>query len=190
MKDQEDCKDVNDNNCHCECADNIDSLCAEDTQEDSVSDEQFTKLEQEHAALKESLLRVHAEIENMRKRTEKEKEDSLKFANTKFAKELLCVIDSLDRALENAGDVETSHKLFFEGIKLTQKEILSAFSKNGITKIEVKKSDEFDHNFHQIMCEVDSDDVVDGKIVNVYQNGYMINGRLLRPVLVSVAKKK
>lgn len=180
-------------NCSCDCEDECcdckaECGCDENKQESQKDD--LEQLRKEQVALKDAVLRAHAEIENIRKRTVKEKEDSLKFANTKFAKELLDVIDNLDRALNNAGDVEKTAKTFFDGIKLTHKTLVSAFAKNGITKIETKKSDTFNHDMHQIMCEVEAADVDEGKVVDIYQNGYMINGRLLRPVLVSVAKKK
>ena len=176
-----------DTTCHCdeECC--CDEHC-ECEAEETVN--LVEKAEKEIETLKDALLRTHAEMENIRKRTIKEKEDSLKFANTKFAKELLEVMDNFDRALENATDAEKNAKNFYDGIKLTHKTLLAAFVKNGITKIETKKSDVFDPGIHQIMCEVASEDIGEGKIVDIYQSGYMINGRLLRPTLVSVAKKK
>ena len=148
------------------------------------------KAEKEIEELKDALLRTHAEMENIRKRTIKEKEDSLKFANAKFAKELLEVMDNFDRALNNDADAEENAKNFYDGIKLTHKTLLAAFTKNGITKIDTKKADVFDPGMHQVMCEVSSEDIGEGKIVDIYQSGYMINGRLLRPTLVSIAKKK
>lgn len=145
--------------------------------------------ENEEENLKDLLLRAHADVENMRKRMLKDREETIKFAITKFAKDILPVIDNLERALANM-DGNEHCKAFVDGIELTKKELHSALSKNGITKIEAKRSDAFDHNFHQIMCEVDSEDIEPGKIVDIYQSGFLINGRLLRPTLVGVAKQK
>lgn len=179
--------------CGCECEDECECEhcdCEKDCKKEKK--DPVEELKKEHALMKDALLRAHAEMENIRKRTVKEKEESLKFANTKFAKELLEVIDNLERALESTKEeeLEKNAKALLDGVKLTHKALLAAFAKNGITKIDTKKSDEFNHDIHQIMCEVASEDVKPGQVVDIYQNGYTINGRLLRPVLVSVAAKK
>lgn len=182
----------NDEKCCCGCQEECQNCECEECSDSAEKGEEFDAeaLKKENASLKDFILRAHAEMENLRKRFAKEKDDVSKYCATKFAKELLGVMDNFERAFANSGDAENSAKAFFDGIKITHKELTSALSKNGITKIDAKKSDDFDHNFHQIMCEVDSEDVEGGKIVDVYQNGYMINDRLLRPALVSVAKKK
>jgi len=174
--------------CQCDCSNCEYEECS-DT-ECTSKEIDLETLKKENESLKDFILRAHAEMENLRKRFAKEKDDISKYCATKFAKELLGVMDNFERAFANSGDAENQAKAFFDGIKITHKELTSALSKNGITKIEAKKSDDFDHNIHQIMCEVDSEEVEGGKIVDIYQNGYMINDRLLRPALVSVAKKK
>lgn len=142
----------------------------------------------EAAAMKELAVRTAAELENLRKRFEKEKEDALKYANTKFARDLLSVLDNFERAISNTTS-ESSVKNVIDGIKITEKEMKSILQKHSIKTIEVAKGDSLDPNYHQVMCEVDDADVESGKIATIYQNGYTINDRLLRPVLVGIKKK-
>ena len=170
--------------------DDIDQeACCNENDGCSCKDNEVANEGHQDEGLKDLLLRAHADIENMRKRMIKDREETIKFANTKFAKDVLPIVDNLDRALSNMSGNEHC-KAFVDGIELTKKELYSALAKNGITQIEAKLSDPFDHNVHQIMCEVESDDVESGKIAAVYQAGFMINGRLLRPALVGVAKQK
>lgn len=169
-----------------------DSNKKEDASKTDDSDAAKKALESAVAASKDALIRAYAEMENMRKRFVKEKEDCIKFSSSKFAKDMLTVVDNFERALSNFDSKEISDqvRVFYDGIVITHKDLVSALAKNGISKIEAKKSDNFDHNFHQIMREVEDDTVEGGQIVDIYQTGYMIHDRLLRPTLVSVAKKK
>lgn len=150
--------------------------------------DEIEKLKAENAELKDTALRYRADIENLRKRFEKEKEDSLKFAHGKFAKDLLSVADSFEMALKNLPQ-NSDAKSVLEGVEITNRELTSVFQRNGVVKIEIQNGDEFNHDLHQIMCELDDSSVEPGKIAAVYQNGYTINGRLLRPALVGIAKK-
>jgi len=141
--------------------------------------------------LKDQLLRTLAELENFRKRAEREREEMAKFAITGFARELLTVADNLRRALESVpADHEKPEeilKTLLEGVEITEKELLSAFKKHGIEKIEPLKTP-FDHHLHQAMFELEDPDQPAGTVVHVMQPGYTLNGRLLRPALVGVAK--
>lgn len=142
---------------------------------------------------KDQLLRTMAELDNYRKRAEREREEMAKFAITNFARELLSVADNLRRAIESIPeDHESPEKLLqslLEGVGITENELLSAFKKHNIEKIE-PLGKPFDHHFHQAMFEVEDPDQAPGIIVHVLQAGYTLNGRLLRPALVGVAKAK
>ena len=143
--------------------------------------------------LKDQLLRTLAELENYRKRAEREREETAKFALTGFSREILTVADNLRRAIEsipeeydNPQDLLSS---LLEGVKITENELFSAFKKHNIEKID-PLSQPFDHHLHQAMFEVEDPDQPAGTIVHVLQPGYQLNGRLLRPALVGVSKGK
>jgi molecular chaperone GrpE len=143
--------------------------------------------------LKDQLLRTLAELENYRKRAEREREETAKFAITGFARELLSVADNLRRALESVPEdhknPEALLKSLLEGVEITEKELLSIFTKHHIEKIDpLGKS--FDHHIHQAMFETEDSDQLAGTIIHVLQAGYLLNGRLLRPAMVGVAKGK
>ena len=164
---------------------------AEELEEQSA--ETAPDVAEEVSRLKDQLLRTMAEMENIRKRTEREKEDIRKYAISTFCKDLLSVVDTLDRALEIIPQEEKEKegllKNLCEGIGLTRSELSKAFSKQDVTKID-PKGERFDHNFHQAVVEVPTDDFEAGTVVDVLQAGYMIGDRLLRPAMVTVAKKR
>tara|TARA_B100000035_G_scaffold255495_1_gene225161 strand:- start:1301 stop:1924 length:624 start_codon:yes stop_codon:yes gene_type:complete len=147
--------------------------------------------------LKESedkLLRSLAEIENQRRRFEKEIKDAFEFGSYNFAKESLAILDNLQRAkaaikddekLKNNPDLDK----FLENITVIEKDLTSIFEKNRIIKIDVNNK-KFDPNFHQAMSEIEDDKAEPGSILHEIQSGYMLGDRLLRPALVSVSKKK
>jgi len=155
---------------------------------------QEKELEAELAQTKDQLLRTLAELDNYRKRAEREREDMAKFAITGFARDLLSVADNLRRALDSVagGGVDDPEKLLkslLEGVEITEKELLTAFKKHQVVKID-PLGQPFDHNLHQAMFELDDPDQPAGTVVHVMQPGYELNGRLLRPALVGVAKEK
>ena len=147
--------------------------------------------------LKESedkLLRSLAEIENQRRRFEKEIRDAFEFGSFNFAKESLAILDNLHRAKESIKNDETlkSNKdleKFIENLTIIEKDLISIFEKNKIKKINTEKK-KFDPNLHQAMSEIENVNVEAGIILQEVQAGYMFGDRLLRPALVSVAKKK
>jgi len=151
------------------------------------------ELEEEVGKLKEQLLRTLAELDNYRKRAEREREETAKFALTGFAKELLTVADNLRRAIESVPeDHEDPGKLLkslLEGVEITEKDLLSVFAKHQLEKIE-PLGKLFDHHFHQAMFEVEDPDQPGGTVIHVLQPGYTLHGRLLRPALVGVVKGK
>ena len=153
------------------------------------------ELEGQILVLKEAVIRNLAETDNLRKRLEKEKSEAMKYANGKFAKDLLGVADNFDRVtqhIKNLGDkveLDGVLKPIIEGVELCGKELLSVFRKHGISQIDVSEGTHFDPNYHQAMCEIESDKHEPGTVINVMQSGYVYNDRLLRPAMVSVAKK-
>ena len=141
----------------------------------------------------EKLLRSLAEIENQRRRFEKEIKDAFEFGSFNFAKESLAILDNLERAklaTKNDESLKTNKDLdkFLENITIIEKDLVSIFEKNRIKKI-VTKNKKFDPNFHQAMSEINDDGVEPGVILQEIQAGYMFGERLLRPALVGVAKK-
>ena len=145
-------------------------------------------------ASEEKLLRSLAEIENQRRRFEKEIKDAFEFGSFNFAKESLATLDNLQRAKEaikNDEKLKENKDLdrFLENIIIIEKDLITIFEKNNIKKIEVNKK-KFDPNFHQAMSELEDDNVESGTILQEIQAGYMLGERLLRPALVSVSKKK
>ena len=142
----------------------------------------------------EKLLRSLAEIENQRRRFEKEIKDAFEFGSFNFAKESLAILDNLQRAKEAIKNDEklSSNKdldKFLENINIIEKDLISIFEKNRIKKIEVNNQ-KFDPNFHQAMSEIEDDSKDPGTILHQIQAGYMLGDRLLRPALVSVSKNK
>ena len=145
--------------------------------------------------LKNQLLRTLADNENNRRRYEKEKEDLSVYVISNFAKEMLSVLDNLQRALKVSNkidienkDIDNNTKNFIEGVQLTEKQLNSIFEKFKISIIESLNS-KFDPNIHQAMFEIENNEVDEGTILQVIQEGFKIEDRLLRPALVGVSKK-
>ena len=146
--------------------------------------------------LKNQLLRTLADNENNRRRYEKEKEDLSTYIISNFAKEILSVLDNLQRAIEVSSKIDTEDDKidkntldFIEGVKLTEKQLSSINEKFKITKVD-SLNNKFDPNMHQAMFEIENDDEEEGTILQVIQDGFKIEDRLLRPALVGVSKKK
>ena len=165
-------------------------------QEKDVSDNKVKELtvEQKLKETEDKLLRSLAEIENQRRRFEKEIKDAFEFGSFNFAKESLATLDNLQRAkiaIKNDEVLKSNKDLnkFLENISIIEKDLISIFEKNRITKIEAKGK-KFDPNLHQAMTEVEDDQSEVGTVIQEIQNGYMLGDRLLRPALVAVAKKK
>ena len=150
--------------------------------------------EQKLKETEDKLLRSLAETENQRRRFEKEVKDAFEFGSFNFARESLAILDNLERA-KNAiktDEILKSNKdldKFLENISIIEKDLISIFERNKISKIS-SKSKKFDPNIHQAMTEIEDDKAEAGTIVQEIQSGYMFGGRLLRPALVGVAKKK
>jgi molecular chaperone GrpE len=142
--------------------------------------------------LKDKLLRTLAEMENLRKRTEREIADVRAYGNAAFARDVLGIADNMGRALEAASGelhdtTDPATKALVEGVELTERELNKVLEKNGIRKFE-PQGEKFDPNFHQAMFEVPDAEVPAGHVVQVVQAGYMIGERVLRPAMVGISK--
>ena len=138
---------------------------------------------------RDSVLRIKAEMENLRRRTELDVEKAHKFALEKFVNELLPVIDSLDRALEVADKANPDNAAMIEGIELTLKSMLDVVRKFGVEVI-ADTDVPLDPNVHQAIAMVESEEIEAGKVLGVMQKGYTLNGRTIRAAMVTVAKAK
>jgi molecular chaperone GrpE len=146
----------------------------------------------ENASLKDKVLRTLAEMENLRRRTEKEVADAKLYGVTSFARDLLTFADNLKRALDNVPAVarETADpalKSFVEGIELTERDFISRLSRHGVRKLE-PKGQKFDPNFHEALFEVKDESLAPGTVAQVVEDGFSIGDRVLRPAKVGVAK--
>ena len=149
------------------------------------------KLNEEIQDLKDQRLRAAAELENFRKRAEKDQSDALKYGVSNFAKEIISIKDNIERAQSSISDDVRSNddvKSVVEGLDLIAQSAVSTFEKIGIKKIE-SLNEKFDHNLHQAMMEIENDQVEPGTIVQELIPGYTLHDRLLRPAMVGVAKK-
>jgi molecular chaperone GrpE len=158
----------------------------------AVPEDQSAALSREVADLKDRLLRTLAEMENLRRRTEREVGDARLYGVSNFARDILGVADNMRRAIETLGpegrqNVDPGVKALIEGVELTERELLKVLEKNGVKKLE-PKGEKFDPNLHQAMYEVPDPSLPAGQIVQVVQDGYTIGDRILRPALVAVAK--
>ena len=151
-------------------------------------------VEEKFKSTQEKLLRTMAEMENQRRRFEKEKKEAFEFGGFNFAAESLSIIDNIDRAIisfKNDESLKGNKDLpkIIESIEIAKKDLVSIFKKNGIEPIDCVNK-KFDPNFHQAMLEVENSSQEPGTIVQEIQKGYMMKDRLLRPSLVGVAKKR
>lgn len=149
-------------------------------------------LKAENAELRDRFLRLAAEMDNLRRRTERELKDAKTYAVTGFARDMLAVSDNLRRALEALPDearaaADTGLSALVEGVEMTERGMLSTLERHGIRKIEAE-GQKFDPNFHQAMFEIPNADVPNNTVVQVVQAGYAIGDRVLRPAMVGVAK--
>ena len=155
--------------------------------------QRIVDLEIEVAELKDRALRAMADADNARKRAARDVADSRKYGATGLARDILTVADNLGRALEAVPDVsrEEDENLFNlrAGVDMTLKEMLQALERHGVKKVTPETGERFDHNRHQAMFEVPTDELAPGAVAQVVQDGYVIHDRLLRPALVGVARK-
>ena len=152
----------------------------------------IAEAKREATEFKDKLLRTLAEMENLRKRTEREVLDARLYGIAGFARDVLAVADNMHRALETIGpelreSTDAKVRALIEGVELTERELLKTLEKNGVKKFS-PKGEKFDPNLHQAMYEVPTSDLPPGQVAEVIQAGYMIGERVLRPAMVAVSK--
>jgi molecular chaperone GrpE len=160
-----------------------------ETKESTDSEEsELETVKKELSELKDTYARVHADFENIKKRLEREKYTAVEYANEKFAKDMIPVMDALDGAMKTVESEADKAELFDklkEGIELTHKQFLTQLEKHGVTM--VAEDEPFDPNIHNAIQSMDSDEVESGQIVQTFQKGYKYKNRPLREAMVVVA---
>jgi molecular chaperone GrpE len=154
-------------------------------------EDELEALRAEVAGLKDQMLRVAADAENAKRRAEREANDSRAFAIQKFARDLVGVADNLQRAMQHAPTdaADPLVKNLAIGLEMTERDLMGAFERNGLKKIDPARGAKFDPHLHQAVQEQPSDDVAGGGVVQVIQPGYELFGRLVRPAMVIVAAR-
>ena len=150
-----------------------------------------SELKEEIENLKEEKLRLLAEMENLRKRSERDKIDSIKYGSINLARDILSPSDNLSRAVEaipSNEKISESINNLIDGLKMVQKEFITILERHGVERIEAINN-KFDHNYHQAMLEVEKDNCEEGIVVQEIQSGFTMYDRLLRPSMVGVSKK-
>jgi molecular chaperone GrpE len=149
--------------------------------------DEIQELKDRVAAEKDRALRLSAEFENYKKRTQREINDFKKFANESIFRQLLSVVDNLERAIK-AAEENSEESALFEGVKLTHKEMIKLFETFNVKPVKAEK-EPFDPNFHQAVTQEENDEFPDNTITTVLQKGYLLQDRLIRPAMVVVSKK-
>ena len=156
--------------------------------ESEEKEKTLEELNKENKNLSDKMMRALAETENIRKKFFKEKKDAEIYGGTKLARDLLSVLDNLNRALESVDDeMKEKQNAFFEGIELTKKELLNTFSNHEINELAPKEGEKFDPKFHQAMFEGPHQNIEKGNIIQVMANGFTIGERLLRAAQIGVS---
>ncbi|MAM95856.1 nucleotide exchange factor GrpE [Parvibaculum sp.] len=164
-------------------------------QNSAMSEPDIAAIQAENADLRDRLLRAAAEMENTRKRAEREKQDAARYANAGFARDMLEVSDNLRRALatlkeEERKTADDSVKAMAEGVEMTERQLAAILERHGIKEITPKPGERFDPNHHEAMFEVPGTEHPTGSVVQVLEAGYKIGDRLLRAARVGVAKNE
>jgi molecular chaperone GrpE len=162
---------------------------AQNQEEDSQLEDELNRCKEELQEQKDKFLRAHADLENYKKRLEKEKHNALIYANETFAKDLLTVLDTFENALKSIETIQDNSEAvekIKEGMVLTYEQLLSILKKHGIEEVECDK--EFNPEFHQAVTQLESDEHESGQIVQVLQKGYKLKDRLLRASMVATCK--
>ncbi|MBL4661079.1 MAG: nucleotide exchange factor GrpE [Alcanivoracaceae bacterium] len=167
----------------------VEEIKEEIKQAEEKEAEDIAEVNEEMEKLKDEIMRMRAEMENARKRNARELDNLRKYSLDKFAKALIPVADSLDKALEvsNNKSCQVTTEQMVEGTEMTQKVFLKVLADNGVEVID-PQNEKFDPEFHEAMTQVPNPDLKPNTIVDVFQKGYVLNGRLVRPAMVVVSK--
>jgi len=171
------------------CAAAAAETAADDNENADPRDRRIAELEAELSAAKDQQLRALAEVENIRRRSQREREDALKYGAVSLARDLLNIADNLGRALAAAPSdaADESVKGLVEGVGMVERELAGVLEKHNVRAV-AGEGEPFDHNVHQAVVEIETGDVPPGHVAQVMQTGYTLHDRLLRPAMVAVAK--
>ena len=168
--------------------DNEDNEVEDSHLETEVEEKTLEELKEENKTISDKMMRALAETENIRKKFFKEKKDAEIYGGTKLARDILSVLDNLNRALESVDhEMMEKQNAFLEGIELTKKELLNTFSNHEINELAPEEGEKFNPKFHQAMFEGPHPDIEKGNIIQVMANGFTIGDRLLRAAQVGVS---
>ena len=168
--------------------DNEDNEVEDSHLETEVEEKTLEELKEENKTISDKMMRALAETENIRKKFFKEKKDAEIYGCTKLARDILSVLDNLNRALESVdNEMMEKQNAFLEGIELTKKELLNTFSNHEINELAPEEGEKFNPKFHQAMFEGPHPDIEKGNIIQVMANGFTIGERLLRAAQVGVS---
>jgi len=175
-----------------EFLDDIESLEAEldriEEEDESMEIDELEQIRAERDEFKDRFMRALADAENSRKRSDRDRREAEQYGGSKLARDMLPVYDNMKRALESASDNQgQSSDALIEGVELTMRELLSVFSKHGMTIIAPEVGDRFDPNIHESMFEAPLPGTKAGDIIQVSAEGFMLHDRLLRPAQVGVS---
>ncbi|WP_425410681.1 nucleotide exchange factor GrpE [Hyphococcus sp.] len=160
---------------------------ADETTGDAPKQNPLVAAKEEIASLNDKVLRLAAELENTRRRAEREKADAGKYAISAFARDLISVLDNFERALRAAGDSEdASVNNLVDGLRMTEKELLGTLARHGVNRIFPER-EKFDPNLHQAVAQIPHADIPSGHVVDVAQSGFTIGERVLRAAMVTVS---
>lgn len=158
----------------------VEELAIDDT------DRRIEALEEQLAQAKDQTLRAHAEAMNIKRRAEQDVEKAHKFALEKFVNELIPVVESLEKGIESAEQGDGQHETMLEGMRLTYKQLLDALGKFQVLQVN-PEGEPFDPNFHQAISMIPNPDMEPNTVMNVFQKGYTLHGRVIRPAMVVVS---
>jgi len=165
-------------------------VCEEEVVSETIEADEVALLQQKIAELEDKFLRANADFDNMRRRMEKEKMQAISYAHEVFARDLLPVIDSLEMAILSGSNAEVESATLLEkvkeGLNLTVEQFRKAFEKHGIELVDI--NGEFDPTIHEAVMQLESEEKNKGEILQVFQKGYKIKERILRPAMVSIVK--
>ncbi len=155
---------------------------------DKANNKEITQLKEQISFEKDRVLRLSAEFENFQKRKQRESDEFKKFANETIFRQLLTVVDNLERAISSTKE-NSDEKALIEGVELTHKEIIKLFETFNVKPVEAENQT-FDPNFHQAVTQEETDKVPENTVTKVLQKGYLLHDRLIRPAMVIVSKNK
>ncbi len=158
-------------------------------EEQNDCEEEIEELKEQIAQLEDQYLRTNAEFDNIKKRMEREKREAINYASEEFARDLLPAIDSLELAIDSLDEIDADEEVvnkMKEGINLTIEQFKKAFEKHGIKVVDIEEG--FNPHFHEAIMQIESEEHNKGDIVQIFQKGYTIKDRVLRPAMVSIAK--